>query len=87
METREYLEADLGTAAYLVTKGHRLLGLVESGPGRFAFRFESAACEAALDYLQGDSVPARALVAAMSDLKTLLYQKKEPRNGKRSRER
>jgi hypothetical protein len=80
METREHIEADLGTAAFLVVRGFRLLGLTQnSASGRYSFRFENAeakAEEAALDYLQGESVPAKALIAAERDLKTLLYGKK-----------
>jgi hypothetical protein len=76
---REHLEADLGTASFLVVRGFRLLGLTQNSAGRYSFRFENRegkAEEAALDYLQGESVPAKALIAAERDLKTLLYGKK-----------
>ncbi len=82
MENHEHRESDLGAAAFLVVRGFRLLGLVANGGGRFSFRFadpDGAAAEAAMGYLQGESVPARALIAAQKDLKNLLYAQK--RNG------
>jgi hypothetical protein len=72
----EHVQSDLGTAAFLVVRGFRLLGLAQDGRGRFQFRFDDSddrAANAALGYLQGESVPARALIAAEKDLKTLLY--------------
>lgn len=86
----DYLEADLGTAAFLIVRGFRLLGLVPDGGRRYAFRFEDPqgdAAEGALAYLRGDAVPAKALVAAMRDLKTLLYARKENGNGNYHTER
>lgn len=83
---REHLEADLGTAAFLVVRGFRLLGLAPNGNGRYAFRFadsDGKVGEAGLAYLQGESVPAKALIAAEKDLKTLLYSKKGDGHGKR----
>ena len=79
----EHLEYDLGTAAFLTAKGLRLLGLADAGRGRYAFRFADgeAAAQAALDYMQGEAVPAKALIAAEKDLKTLLYSTKGSRNG------
>jgi len=74
----EHLQTDLGTAAFLVVRGFRLLGLAPDGRGRFMFRFDDPddrAASAALGYLQGESVPARALIAAEKDLKTLLYSR------------
>jgi hypothetical protein len=85
MDTRsnatDYLQFDLGCAAYLVTRGFRLLGLTETerrrdGRVRYAFRFagsNGAAEAAALDYLRGGSAPAKTLVDAEKALKTLLY--------------
>jgi len=84
---REHVESDLGTAAFLVVRGFRLLGLMPNGGGRYAFRFDDSnekASEAALSYMQGECVPARALVAAEKDLKTLLYTRKGNGNGKHS---
>ncbi len=75
-QTKEYLQHDLGTAAFLVVKGFRFLGLVNKGGGRYAFRFadeDGRAAETSLGYMQGESVPARALIAAEKDLKTALY--------------
>ena len=83
----EHLEADLGTAAFLVVQGFHLLGLAPNGKGRYAFRFQDhdgTVAQAALAYLQGQSVPARALVAAEKDLKTLLYSRRRNGNGTRN---
>ena len=84
---REHRESDLGTASFLVVKSFRLLGLApDGGSGRYAFRFEDSdgkAAEAALAYLQGESLPAKALIAAEKDLKTLLYSRKGNGYGKR----
>ncbi len=87
---REHLESDLGTAAFLVVRGFRLLGLEPNGSGRYAFRFEDPqdkTAAAALAYLQGENVPARAFAAAEKDLKTLLYTRKGNGYGKRHRNR
>lgn len=84
---REHLESDLGTAAFLVVRGFRLLGLVPNGGRRYAFRFEGTAAEAALAYLQAETVPARALMDAQKNLKTLLYARKRDGDGKCSTRR
>jgi hypothetical protein len=79
-----HLESDLGTSAFLQVLGFRLLGLSPLGGGRWGFRFadcDGKASEAALAYLQGASVPARSLVAAEKELKTLLYSQKGNWNG------
>src|SRR6266404_9202489 len=60
-------ESDLGTAAFLVVRGNRLEGLTPVDGRRYAFRFmdpEGTAPGAALAYLAGESVPAKALIAA-----------------------
>jgi hypothetical protein len=75
----EHLESDLGTAAYLVVRDFRLLGVVPEGGGRFAFRFDDpdgTAASATMAYLQGEAVPAKALLDAQKALKTLLYSQK-----------
>ena len=85
----DHLERDLGAAAYLLAKGFRLLRLAPQGRGRYSFRFadpEGHTAEASLGYFQGDSVSAKALVAAEKNLKTLLYTKKETENGNAYRE-
>ena len=67
----EHVESDLGIAAFLMAKGHQLLGLVQIGD-RYAFRFadeDGDASRAALAYIQGESIPARSLIAAEKDLK------------------
>jgi hypothetical protein len=90
MRNSEHLESDLGTAAFLVARGFRLLGLAPDGGSRYAFRFsdpDGQATTAALAYLQGAEVSAKALVAAEKDLKTLLYSRKGTGNGKPTRYR
>lgn len=80
----EHLECDLGTAAFLVVRGFPLLGLQHLNGSRFGFRFGDPAGKAgaaAMSYLQGESVPAKQLVAAERDLKTLLYSEKGCGNG------
>lgn len=88
---REHLESDLGTAAFLIVRGFRLLGLVPNGSGRYAFRFEDGGEKAggtAMAYLQGATVSARALMDAQKTLKTLLYSRKNgDRNGTTNRNR
>jgi hypothetical protein len=81
---QEHLEYDLGTAAFLVVEGFRLVGTAGSAKHRMAFRFENdhgKCSEAVLQYFQGASVPAKALVAAQKDLKILLYSKDGDGNG------
>ena len=82
----EHQESDLGTAAFLQVRGFRLLGLSPLGGRRWGFRFADPngdAAQAALAYLQGESVPARSLISAEKDLKTLLYSEKGNGNGNR----
>ena len=71
-------------AAFLHVRGFRLLGLSPIRPGRYAFRFsdpEGMAEEAAMAYLAGEPVAARALVESEKSLKTLLYSRKRDVNG------
>ena len=77
--TTEYLQNDMGTCAFLMTKGYKLLGLAPAKHG-FNFRFgdDGTAEQAALAYLQGEPTPARAFYDALRTLKSLLYSKKEP---------
>jgi hypothetical protein len=79
----DHLEDDLPTAAFLIVKGFKLLGVVPGARGHYAFRFEDTegkAKQGAISYLQGDVVPARDFVAAEKNLKTVLYSAKD-RNG------
>ncbi len=81
---KEYVEIDLATASFLVVRGFKLLGLIPGGRSRYLFRFadpEENAAEVAMGYLQGETVPANALIAAEANLKTLIYSKKEKENG------
>jgi hypothetical protein len=76
----EHLQPDFGTAAFLPARGFRLLGLSAINGRRYGFGFadsEKKAREAALCYLQGDSVPARRLIEAEKSLKTMLYSAKD----------
>jgi hypothetical protein len=83
----EHFEDDLGIAAFLVVKGFKLLGLAPGNRGHYSFRFEDAsggAMKAAMNYLRGESVSARDLLAAEKSLKTFLYNTKGSRNGHRA---
>lgn len=81
--TSEYLESELGVSAFLLAKGVRVLGLTETAPGRFSFRFAEdsagSTAQAALDYLAGASAVAKDVIFAERSLKTLLYSR--PNNG------
>jgi hypothetical protein len=85
MSNFEYLESDLPTAAFLVVRDFRLLGVEPVERGRLAFRFEDRegkARDAALEFLSGASVVARDFATAEKSLKTALYSAKgSPRNG------
>jgi len=77
--TTEYLHNDMGTCAFLMTKGYKLLGLAPAKHG-FNFRFadDGTAEQATLAYLQGEVAPARAFYDALRTLKSFLYSRKEP---------
>ncbi len=82
----EYRESDLAISAFLVAKGFKLTGVVRDGGKRVVFCFEGKegdTGQAALGYMQNESIPARALIAAERDLKTLIYTQKENENDKR----
>ena len=77
---KEYRESDLGIAAYLVVKGFPILGLERVNGRRYAFRFEDEngqTAAAAMSYIHGDCVPAKQLVSAVKDLKTMLYSNED----------
>ena len=38
----EFVQSDLGAAAYLLSQGRRLLGLEQIGPNRYGFRFDDS---------------------------------------------
>ena len=77
MNEISHLEPDLGIAAFLVTRGFHLLGLVPNA-GRFLFRFaDPTEVQPAIDdYRQGALVCAKTLLAAEKDLKAQLYSVK-----------
>jgi len=75
-QMKEHSESDLNVASFLFASGFRLLGLRLVGRGRYAFRFadeNEQAAGAAMAYLQGEVISAKALVGAQRDLKTLMY--------------
>lgn len=82
LKQNEYVEPDLGTAAFLLVRGLRLLGLADIGQSErshYAFRFadpNNTASQLTLDYLRGDNAPAKAIVDAEKTLKTLPYGSK-----------
>jgi len=47
----EYVEPDIGAAAFLMVRGHQLLGLKPAGKGHFGFRFASQGGQAQKDSL------------------------------------
>jgi hypothetical protein len=65
---------DLYATAFLIVKGHQLLGLSGSRHARREFNFPAAARAALHDYLTGASVPARDYAAALRSVKTRLFQ-------------
>lgn len=95
MEDREHIESDLGTAAYLLSRNFKLLGLQTSDGRRYFFRFSDPSGKAegeVVGYLTGTTVVAREIVDAQKTLKTILYNKKrrdgvmrDERNGNQGR--
>lgn len=76
--------SDLGQAAYLRVMGHELVGLRDSGRGRFSFRFADDEGQTTKDadlYFAGAMVQAHELVEALKTLKQILYSEKEKGNG------
>jgi len=75
---KEHCESDLNVASFLLAKGVDLLGLRLDGRGRYAFRFandDHRATDAAVAFVRGDVVSAKALIAAQRDLKGLIYSR------------
>jgi hypothetical protein len=63
---------DLGLAAYLVARGHALLGVQGENGGRRVFLFPPEAREEASGFYAGGTVPARQYANAVRDLKALI---------------
>jgi hypothetical protein len=76
-----FIERDLGAAAYLRTKGHRLIGLRPEHGHFLSFEFadEAGKCaEDARSYARGGQCVAQTLIINLHALKeTLRQQKKE----------
>jgi hypothetical protein len=76
--SREFVEDDLGKAAYLHSIGYEFLGLLDLGRGRFGFTFQDDAGTAAQDaanYFQAKASPHQ-VVESLRLLKTALVSKK-----------
>jgi hypothetical protein len=67
--------ADLSLAAFLLARGHSLVGLGGAGGGRRVFSFPVEAAAEARAFFQHASVPARAFANALRDLKALIRQR------------
>ncbi len=65
----EFQTTDLGTAAFLLTRGLPLLGISAGDGRRSMFHFPESAQEIAHDYYRNAPVPARAFFNAIRDLK------------------
>jgi|ERR1035438_2465037 hypothetical protein len=91
--SNNYDSSDLGTAAFLVVKGLQLLGATPDAEGRrYLFRFvdpHSQGQALAMAYQSGEAVPARDIVAAEKNLKSVLYSVKGngTYNGNKSNDR
>jgi hypothetical protein len=78
-----FTERDLGCAAYLRAKGHRLLGLSRIHGDFFSFEFadDTGRCsEDARAYAAGAPCRAQSLIISLHYMKNLLRQEKESKN-------
>ncbi len=86
-----FTTADLGQAPYLMSRGHRFLGIEQTGQERVAFRFadtdDKRASETALDFANRGQSPAKQLIEAMRFLKTVLRDVRASKNKVESRSR
>jgi hypothetical protein len=84
----EFQETELATAAFLLAKNFRLLGLQEIAPNRYVFRFtedeQGSTQQAALEYLSGAVVVAKDFASAERSLKSLLYSRPNHGLGQRN---
>jgi hypothetical protein len=78
----QFVEDDLGKAAFLHARGYSFIGLHDLGRGRFGFTFEdpggTAAQDAAIYF--GAEVRAHELVESLRFLKTVLVSEKRNRS-------
>lgn len=78
--TKEYVEADLGCAAFLDASGYKLIGLKELGPNRLGFWFDDPCQTAERDaarYFAGATVGAERLAMSIRSLKARLRAEKQ----------
>ena len=74
----EHHLTDLSVAAFLLARGHRLLGLEDTGKGgQVAFRFATGKDEAVL-YFTGEPIEARVFAQALKTLESALHQRRTP---------
>ena len=69
----DYRTKELPLAAFLVTKGYELRGLLSGQPGQRIFVFGDEVLPDAQAYFRNAPVPARAYAASLRDLKQLLH--------------
>lgn len=72
--TIDFQTSDLGLAAFLVSRGHALLGVERDHGARCTFRFPLEAREDGQAFYRNASVPARAFANALRDLKALIRE-------------
>jgi hypothetical protein len=70
--TSAFQTTDLNVAAFLLSRGHSLLGT--EGTARRTFHFAASVAEDAKGYFQGATVPARAFANALRDLKAMVRE-------------
>jgi hypothetical protein len=74
-----YVESDIGAAAFLLARGFRLAGLTQLGPTRYGFSFadlDGAAPETVQAYHASATIEAKALLNSLRELKNKLYATK-----------
>jgi hypothetical protein len=75
-QNTQHRVTDLHVAAFLMARGHQLVGLEEAGkPGQVAFVFASGQ-EDAPKFFLGERIEARAFAAAFKTLKAALHQRR-----------
>jgi len=72
--TEHHTTTDLSCAAFLMARGHPLLGTERQLTGRCVFTFPAAAREDAVAFYASAQVPARAFANALRDLKTMIRE-------------
>jgi hypothetical protein len=83
-----HTESDIGAAAFLLTRGFKLVGLTRLGPHRYGFCFsdpDNSAAQETRSYFDGATAEAKALLDSLRDLKNRLYAEKANGNGNETR--